>query len=138
MGIARRFCLHPMNANPRSSFGSGGSGRIGFQVAIRARVGDTGCIVKFGGVRPVFGILLLVLGTAAEPGDKFEKQFTRSEARFARRFATLALRAEKEKQAATARRIFQRVLLLDSEAVISAADREENAVWGFTVGEGAR
>jgi len=63
----------------------------------------------------VLGVLLLVLGTAAEPGDKFEKQFARSEARLARRFATLALRAEKEKQAATARRIFQRVLLLDSE-----------------------
>ncbi|MHC4955269.1 MAG: hypothetical protein ACYTGZ_15555 [Planctomycetota bacterium] len=68
------------------------------------------------GHRRIVALLLLAFVASVADGDtdsNLDRRVGQADARFARRFASLALRADKAKQRATARRLFQRVLALD-------------------------
>jgi len=60
--------------------------------------------------------LLLVVGfcsATAIAGDELDKRLAQADVRMARRFASLALKADKAKQRASARRLYERVMQLD-------------------------
>jgi len=58
-------------------------------------------------------LILTAVCSVAVAGDELEKRLAQADVRVSRRLVSLALRADKAKQQASARRLFERVLVLD-------------------------
>lgn len=64
-------------------------------------------------------LLLAALITTSASADELDSRLAQGDVRIARRLASVALKADKGKQQATARRLFERVMELDPENTIA-------------------